>query len=134
MLVKVNFDEPMTELMREFLTEEYVPVSSSQPAIDIAESETESVIMVELPGVKKGDINISVENGWLILMGDRKTPETSDVKKILHREIAYQPFNRSIRLSHTVNVKEVSAELANGILKITLPKAEEARPRTIEIK
>lgn len=134
MFVKVNFDEPMTELMREFLTEEYVPVSSSQPAIDIAENENESLIMVELPGMKKEDISITVENGWLTLKGNRKAPEASDIKRILHREIAYEPFNRSLKLSHPVNVNEISAELTNGILKITLLKAEEARPRAIEIK
>jgi HSP20 family protein len=134
MLVKLNFDEPINELMRDFLTEEYLAVSSLEPAIDIAENENESLIVVELPGVKKEDISISVENGWLTLKGERKAVELSDVKRVLHREIAYEPFKRSIKLPHPVNVNNISAELVNGILKISLPKAEEVRPRSIEIK
>ena len=134
MFVKVNYDEPMTDLVRELLSEEFVPDVFSQPAIDIAENEKESVVMVELPGVKKEAISISIEKGWMTVKGDRKAPEPSDIRRVLHREIAYRPFNRSIKLSHPVNVNEISAELTDGILKISLPKAEEARPRAIEIK
>jgi HSP20 family protein len=134
MLVKVNFDEPISELVREYLSDEYLPFTSSQPAIDVTENENESRIVAELPGVKKEDISITVEDGWLTLKGERKSSEPSDVTKILHREIEYQPFSRSIKLPHEVNVNEISAGLENGILKITLPKAEAARPRSIEIK
>ena len=134
MFVRFNFDQPMTELMQEFLTDANVPTTSSQPAIDIAENENESIIVAELPGVKKEDVSISIDNGWLTFKGERKATETADIKKVLHREIGYQPFSRSIKLPHLVNVNNVSAELANGILKISLPKAEEIRPRTIEIK
>ena len=134
MFVKVNFDEPITELMREFLSDEFVPFTSSQPAIDVTENDVESLIVAELPGVKKEDISISVENGWLTLKGERKLSEPSDVRKVLHREIQYQPFSRSIKLPHQVNVNEISASLVNGVLRIALPKAEAIRPRSIEIK
>lgn len=134
MFVRVNFDQPINDLVEEFLTEEFVPVNVSQPAVDVAESENESVIVAELPGVKKEDVSISVENGWLTLKGERKTPESSEIKRVLHREIAYQPFSRAIKLPHPVNIKDISAELTNGILTISLPKAEEVRARAIEIK
>jgi len=134
MFVRVNFDQPISNLIDEFLTDEFVPVNALQPAIDVAENENESMIVAELPGVKKEDISISVENGWLTLKGERKTPKTSEIKRVLHREIAYAPFNRAIKLPHTVNVNNISAELVNGILRISLPKAEEVRARAIEIK
>ena len=134
MLLKVNFNEPISELVREYFSDESMPFTSSQPAIDMTENENESIVVAELPGVKKEDISLSVEDGWLTLKGERKSSAPSDVTKVLHREIVYQPFSRSIRLPHEVNVNEISAALDNGILKITLPKAETVRPRTIEIR
>lgn len=134
MFVRVNFDQPISDLVEEFLTEEFVPATAAQPAIDITENENESVVVAELPGVNKEDIAISVENGWLTLKGERKATESAEVKRVLHREIAYEPFSRSIKLPHPVNVNTISAELTNGILKISLPKAEEIRARAIEIK
>jgi HSP20 family protein len=134
MFVRVNFDQPMGELVREFLTEDRGQSISSEPALDIAENESESVVVVELPGVKKEDIKISVENGWLTLKGERKSFEPTEKTRVLHREIEYQPFARSIKLPHRVDVNKISAQLENGLLRIFLPKAEESRPRAIEIK
>ncbi len=134
MLVKVNFDEPITSLVRDIFSDEFVPFTTAQPAIDRTENENESVIVAELPGVKKEDISLTVEDGLLTLKGERKSAAPSDVTKVLHREIAYEPFSRTIRLPHEVNVNGISAALENGILRIVLPKAEAVRPRSIEIK
>ena len=134
MFVRVNFDQPVSELVREFLTEDSNRIVSSEPAIDVSENENESVIVVELPGVKKEDIKISVENGWLTLSGERKSFEAPEITRVLHREIESKPFARSIKLPHRVDTDKISAQLENGLLKISLPKAEEVRPRTIEIK
>jgi Molecular chaperone (small heat shock protein) len=134
MFVRVNFDQPVSELVREFLTEDSNQIVSSEPAIDVSENENESVIVVELPGVKKEDIKISVENGWLTLSGERKSFEAPEITRVLHREIESKPFARSIKLPHRVDTDKISAQLENGLLKISLPKAEEVRPRTIEIK
>ena len=134
MFVRVNFDQPVSELVREFLTEDSNQIVSSEPAIDVSENENESVIVVELPGLKKEDIKISVENGWLTLSGERKSFEAPEITRVLHREIESKPFARSIKLPHRVETDKISAQLENGLLKISLPKAEEVRPRTIEIK
>ncbi len=134
MLLRFDVEEPITNFVREFLADEYAPAYSYQPAIDIVEQENESTIVAELPGVKKEDISISVENNWLTLKGERKVSGPSEVKNVLHSEIVYQPFVRSIKLPHAVDVNGISAELANGILKITLPKAEQFRPRTIQVQ
>lgn len=134
MVVRFGFERPISQLMEEFLTKEFAPAVSAQPAIDIAENENESLILAEVPGVKKEDISISVENGWLTLKGERKPTDVSNVKRVLHREIEIEPFTRSIKLPHLIDVNNISAELENGILRISLPKAEEVRSRTIEIK
>lgn len=134
MFVRVNFDQPVSDLVSEFLTEDGNQEVSSEPAIDVAESENDSVIVVELPGVKKEDIKISVENGWLTVDGERKASENPEITRVLHREIEYKPFARSIKLPHRVDTNNIVAKLENGLLKISLPKAEDVRPRTIEIK
>ncbi len=134
MFFKVNFDQPVNELAKEFLTDEDNELVLSQPAVDVMENASESVIVVELPGVKKEDVKISVENGWLVLKGERKATDTQVVTRVLHREIEYRPFSRSIKLPHPVDANKISAQLEDGVLKISLPKAEEVRPRTIEIK
>ena len=134
MFMRVNLDQPINELMQQFLTEEIVPAAPVQPVIDVEEYENESVVLVELPGVKKEDISISVENGLLTLKGERKPLLTAEVKRVLHREIEARQFGRTIRMPHAVDITAVSAELENGILKVTLPKSAEVRPRTIEVK
>jgi HSP20 family protein len=134
MFFKVNFEQPANELAKELLTVNNNEQVLSQPAVDVTENASESVIVVELPGVKKEDIKISVENGWLILNGERKSADSQAITRILHREIEYRPFSRSIKLPHPVDANKISAQLEDGLLKISLPKAEEVRPRTIEIK
>jgi len=134
MLFKVNFEQPVNELVEEFLAVDNNEQILSKPALDVTEHASESVIVVELPGVKKEDIAISIENGWLVLNGERKSADTQEVTRVLHREIEYKPFSRSIKLPHPVDANKISAQLENGLLKISLPKAEEVRPRTIEIK
>ncbi len=134
MFFNVNFDEPVTDLVNQLLTTEFVPVTSSRPAIDVIENENESFIVAELPGVKKEDVKISIEDGVLTIKGERKQPAIADLTRVLHREIGYDPLTRSVSLPHPVDVERVSAELTNGVLRISLPKAEELRPRTIEIK
>jgi len=134
MFVRVNFDQPVSNLVREFLTEDATQTISTEPAIDVTESEDESVVVVELPGVKKDDIKISVENGWLNVRGERKSIDVPDKARVVHNEITYKPFARSVRLPDHVDTNRISAQLENGLLKISLPKAEENKPRTIEIK
>jgi HSP20 family protein len=134
MFVSVKFDQPMNELMQQLSNEEYVPTISAYPVVEITEYENESVVLVELPGVKKEDITISVENGLLTVKGVRNPSSQTEIKRVLHREIEPGSFERSIELPHAIDVNAVSAELENGLLKIALPKANEVRRRTITVK
>jgi len=106
----------------------------NRPAIDLVERQNESVVVVELPGVAKEEVKISLEEELLTVKGERKTPGLADGASWIRNERPSGSFSRTIRLPHAVKADAVSAELVNGILRITLPKAEEARPREIGIK
>jgi HSP20 family protein len=106
----------------------------NRPAIDLVEQQNESVVVVELPGVAKEDVKITMEEDMLTIKGERKTPGLADGARWIRSERSGGEFLRTIRLPHAVKGDAVSAELVNGILRITLPKAEEARPREIGIK
>jgi len=104
------------------------------PAVDFIERQNESVALIEVPGVAKEDIKISLEEDLLTVKGERKSSELPDDARWIRNERSGGEFFRTIQLPHPVKVDGVAAELVNGILRITLPKAEEARPREIGIK
>lgn len=104
------------------------------PAVDIFDKGNEVVIHAELPGMKKEDIDIRVENNILNIRGKKERKEEVKEEGYFRSERAYGTFCRSFSLSNTVDVKKISAEYKDGVLSLTLPKAEEAKPRQIEVK
>lgn len=104
------------------------------PAVDIFDNEREIVLKAELPGLKKEDIDIHVEDNLLTLRGERKREEEVKEKGYYRSERAYGTFSRSFTLPATVDVKKIGASYKDGVLAVTLPKAEEAKPRQIEVK
>lgn len=135
----VRFDLPRTlvdNVFEDFLTD-FSPVYPDYqvyPALDLAEYENESVVVAELPGVNKEDLKITVEDGILTIRGVRKPYEIPQDAKVILNEMRVQEFCRSIELPHEVDVDKISAELRNGLLRITLPKTEKARVRTIQVQ
>ena len=103
------------------------------PAIDLADSGDELVLVAELPGVKKEDLKIGLENGLLTISGERKDPGLPENSRWLRNEVVSGEFTRVIELPHFVDADKVSAELSNGILKVSLPKSEAVRPREIRV-
>lgn len=104
------------------------------PSVDIFENKDNLVIEAELPGMKAEDVNVSIENNVLTLHGERRF-EKKDEGDNFHRvERSYGSFTRSFTLPPTVSSENVNAEFENGVLKLTLAKREEAKPRRIEIK
>jgi HSP20 family protein len=105
------------------------------PAVDIFEtSNHEIVLKAELPGLKREDIDIRVENNTLTLRGERKQ-ESEVSKENFHRiERSYGAFSRSFTLPPTVDTEKVTANFADGLLTITLPTREEAKPRQIQVQ
>lgn len=106
------------------------------PRVDIAESETEYKVSAELPGIDEKDVQISLEKNALVLSGEKKT-ESEEKEKSYHRiERSYGSFQRVIQFDRELNEDKASAVFKNGVLTITLPKAEDAikKSRKIEIK
>lgn len=104
------------------------------PSVDIFENKDQIVLEAELPGMKPEDVNISIENNVLTIHGERKF-EKKDEGDNFHRvERSYGSFTRSFTLPPTVNSENAQAEFENGVLRLTLAKREEAKPRRIEIK
>ncbi len=103
------------------------------PAVDIFETENELFFKVDAAGLSLADIDLQVENGTMTLKGERKFEKDDKVKGYHRIERSYGAFARSFTLPDTVNPEGVHADYAHGVLTITLPKRELAKPRTIKV-
>ena len=106
-------------------------ILKATPLVDIYENEHEILLHVEIPGVSKNDIKVHIDNGVLTLSGVR-TVERKGVSE--WEEIKDVEYHRSFSVPPTIDTAKVSADLVNGVLALSLPKSEAAKPRTIEIK
>jgi len=104
------------------------------PLVDVKETETELVFHAELPGMTKDDVEITVEDHVLTLTGERKFEKETKGETYHRVERSYGAFSRSFTLPTTVRTDKVEAKFESGVLAITLPKAEESKPRKIEIR
>jgi HSP20 family protein len=103
------------------------------PAVDIFEQGDHIVLKAELPGIDPGDVDIRVENNILTLRGERKF-ETDIKRENCHRvERAYGSFSRSFTLPNVVDTDKIKADYKDGVLQVTLPQREEAKPKQISI-
>ncbi len=104
------------------------------PAIDLEETDDAFVISAELPGMDKKEINISFDNSQLTISGEKKSEKEMNEEKFHRIERTYGKFQRSFELPGYVERDKIEAEYNNGILTVTVPKAEEAKPKQIEVK
>jgi HSP20 family protein len=111
----------------------YDPADGFLPALDLHENKDSFVVKVELPGVKKEDVAISLENGVLAISGERKQDPQLDSATVCRCERALGRFERKVGLPAKVDADKIHAAYADGILTVTLPKAEEAKPKQIAI-
>jgi HSP20 family protein len=102
------------------------------PDVDIAETDNDYTFSFDLPGTLKDDIKIWLENDILTISGEKKASVLED-KKLLISERPFGRFERSFKLSKVVDRNKVSAQLVDGVLVITVPKAIEAKPREISV-
>jgi HSP20 family protein len=102
------------------------------PALDLYQSNDNVTAVVELPGMRKEDIDISLHDGTLTISGESKR-ESSNGEKAERTERYVGSFRRSIALPTRVDASKVSATYQDGILKVTLPKAEEVKPKQIQV-
>lgn len=104
------------------------------PAVDIRETDEAFSFVVELPGLSKDEIEITVEDKVLTLSGERKWDEEQDRNSYRRIERNYGSFNRSFTLPRDVNAEAIEAVSENGLLTVVVPKAPESRPHRIEIQ
>jgi HSP20 family protein len=120
-----NFAEPNGK--------DHLTAGSFVPPVDVYEDEQSLILKLEVPGVNEGDINVSVENDTLTIQGERKF-EKEEKEENFHRiERRYGSFVRTFKLPNTVDAEKVEASYDKGILKITLAKRAEAKPRQIKV-
>ena len=104
------------------------------PSVDINETKDAYVVKGELPGVDKDNVDISIEDNLLVIRGEKKVESDSDDDKYHRKECVYGSFERSFSLPKQVDVNKVEASFNNGVLKLNIPKAEEAKPKQIQVQ
>lgn len=104
------------------------------PPVDIFEKNDHLVIRAEIPGVSKDDMDVRIENGVLTLHGERKHETEVKEENAYRMERVYGAFTRSFSLPTTVDATKVAATYKDGILEVTVPKAETAKPKKVDIR
>jgi len=109
------------------------PLQAWAPALDVHEDKEKFTVNLELPGLKREDINVHLENGSLIISGERKSETLREDTEVHRQERYYGKFSRALTLPVAVAPDKVKAAFKDGILTVTLPKAEEAKPKQINV-
>lgn len=123
-----GFMRPLRWVDEEAATEGLVP------RLDVVERNDEYVVRTEIPGAKKEDIEVSVENGVLTISAEtRSETEEKEGERVIRQERRYGRYLRSLRLDKTVDDKKVKAVYKDGVLELTLPKAEAVKPKKITV-
>ncbi|HMN69606.1 MAG TPA: Hsp20/alpha crystallin family protein [Bdellovibrionales bacterium] len=129
----------MSEVERAFDTA-WQPEASARrqemfmPAVDLHETTDSFLISVDLPGVEQKDVKIDVQDGRLVVKGERARQEEKNDGLFRRFERSYGSFERSFQLPQNVSQDKIQAAFENGVLEILVPKAEIAKPRTVQIK
>jgi len=103
------------------------------PAVDIYETEHELVVKADLPDVNPQDLDIQVENNILTIRGERKFENKVKEENYLRMERSYGSFSRTFSLANSVNSEAIKADYQNGVLTLSIPKREEAKPKQIKV-
>ncbi|OQY36630.1 MAG: Hsp20/alpha crystallin family protein [Chloroflexota bacterium] len=104
------------------------------PLVNVWANEKSALITAELPGLTKDDIELNVLENTITLSGERKTDVIPEDAKYHRQERSYGSFTRTIRVPYKIDVDKVEAVFANGVIKITLPRAEEDIPKKIKVE
>jgi HSP20 family protein len=133
----VTLRDKMNRLFEDAVTgrgeEKDLIASSWTPAVDIYEDENQLVLTAEIPGIDEKDVEIKIEDNLLSIHGERKLEKETKQENYHRVERAYGSFYRSFTLPNTVDQDKIHAEHENGVLKITMPKRLELKPRKVKI-
>src|ERR1700745_36540 len=132
---QATLQDPSNHLFNDALErkEQESNLTTWAPAVDIHENEHELVVKADLPGVEAKDLDIRIENNILTIRGERRFEKKVNEDNYLRVERAYGSFSRSFSLSNTVNPDGIKADYQNGVLSLTVPKREEAKPKQIKV-
>lgn len=122
------FEAPLAELARSSQL-----FSGWTPALDMYEDKDNVYVRAELPGMKKEDIEVSLHEGNLSISGERRSEEKEENREVHRTERFFGRFQRIVSLPTLVEAEKIKAEYRDGILCITLPKAEQAKPKQINV-
>lgn len=104
------------------------------PSTDIVESDSHYAVKMDLPGMRRDEIKVSVQNGTLTVSGSRSRENTENAKGYTRFERSYGSFTRTFQVPNSIDAKRIEASYKDGVLSLTLPKSEEARPKEIEVR
>ena len=105
-----------------------------EPRVDVVEHEKEFKLTIELPGVDKKEVKVTVDNGYLSISGEKKSEITEENGTSWRSERHFGSFSRSFRLGRGVSQEKIAADYNDGILTVTVPKSKEAIKKEIEVK
>lgn len=131
--IQNEINKIFNSVMAPFSSEESELRGTWTPSVDISETEDELIVSADLPGLNKEDIKVNVQNNVLTFSGERKQETKSEGSNYHRLERSYGFFSRSFTLPATVKTDEIKAAYKDGVLRLTLPKAEEAKPRQIAV-
>jgi len=114
--------------------QEMLAMSDWTPSVDISETDTAYLVKGEIPGVKKEDVKVTIEDGMITMRGERKQENEEKNQKFHRIERSYGSFMRSFRIPDDADESSVKAEFKDGMISVTLPKSEKAKSKTKEIE
>ncbi len=129
-----DFDRLFDEAARGITPEGVSASGTWHPSVDVYETENSYVLKAELPGINKEDIKIDINNNALTLQGEKKFEEKVEKDKYVRIERRYGSFSRAFTLSEKMDKENITANYKDGVLEVTLPKKEEAKPKEIKVE
>ncbi len=133
----MSLRERMNRLFEDTFTgrgeEQDIMAGSWAPSVDIYETENEVVVAAEAPGIDEKDLEIKIENNTLTLAGERKFEKETKEDNYHRIERAYGKFSRSFTLPPYIDQEDIKAEYDNGVLKVSMPKKPELKPRKVKV-
>ena len=124
------FDRFLENDFFDWANRNYSPTNTTVPSVNIKESADEFEVELAAPGLVKSDFNIELNHDLMTISSEKKTEnETNEGEQFARREFSYQSFSRSFYLPNSADAEKIKARYENGILKVSIPKKEEAKPR-----
>ena len=123
------FDDFFNADLDDWRRSNFSSTNTTLPKVNVKEEDNNFIIELAAPGMEKDDFNIEVDYNQLTISSEKESEMTEQLEKYTKREFAYHSFQRSFTLPETANSEKISAKYTNGILILTIPKREEARPK-----